>query len=126
MDVIINQRGKEKGIVRVSGKYQNRYPFSGMIRCSECGSGFKRRIHTNGAKKYVAWCCQKHISQVDECSMKFIREESLESAFTLMMNKLIFGRKFILNPLLEGVKNMSKSDSLSRIKELEKLMEKNM
>lgn len=126
VDVLINQRGKEKGIVKGSGKYQNRYPFSGMIRCSECGSGFKRRIHTNGAKKYVAWCCQKHISQVDECSMKFIREESLESAFTLMMNKLIFGRKFILNPLLEGVKNMSKSDSLSRIKELEKLMEKNM
>lgn len=57
--------------------------------------------------------------------MLFIREEDVEFAFVTMMNKLIFGRKFILKPLLDGLHGMSKSDSLLRIKELEKLIEKN-
>jgi len=125
VDELINQRGKENGIVKGNGKYQNRYPFSGKLKCSQCGSTFKRRIHTNGNKKYVAWCCQKHITQADECSMKFIREDNIERAFITMMNKLIFGRKFILKPLLEGLRDMRKADSISRISELEKLIEKN-
>ncbi len=125
VDELINQRGKEKGIVKGSGKYQNRYPFSGKLKCSQCGSTFKRRIHTNGNKKYVAWCCQKHITQVDKCSMKFIREDNLQRAFITMMNKLIFGRKFILKPLLKGLRDMRKAESVSRISELEKLIEKN-
>lgn len=125
VDKLINQHGKEKGIVKGSGKYQNRYPFSGKLKCSQCGSTFKRRIHTNGNKKYVAWCCKKHIAQADECSMKFIREDNLERAFITMMNKLIFGRKFILKPLLKGLRDMRKADSISRISELEKLTEKN-
>jgi hypothetical protein len=122
---LINQHSKEKGIVKGSDKYQHRYPFSGKLKCSQCGSIFKRRIHTNGNKKYIAWCCQKHITQVDECSMKFIREDNLERAFIIMMNKLIFGRKFILKPLLKGLRDMRKADSISRISELEKLIEKN-
>lgn len=125
VDLIINQRGKEKGIEKGSDKYQNRYPFSGKIICSECGSSFKRRVHANGDNKYIAWCCQKHIRNVEECSMKFVRGDAIEGAFITMMNKLIFGRKFILKPLFDGLKGMNKSESLLRIKELEKLIEKN-
>ncbi|MDR5586048.1 recombinase family protein [Clostridium aquiflavi] len=125
VDKLINQRGKEKGIVKGSGKYQNRYPFSGKLKCSQCGGTFKRRIHTNGNKKYIAWCCQKHITQADECSMKFVREGNLQRAFITMMNKLIFGRKVILKPLLKALRDMRKADSISRISELEKLIEKN-
>lgn len=125
VDLIINQRGKEKGIEKGVGKYQSRYPFSGKIICSECGSSFKRRVHGSNDNKYIAWCCQKHLSNVKECSMLFIREDNIEGAFITMMNKLIFGRKFILKPLLDGIHGMGKSDSLLRIKELEKLIEKN-
>lgn len=125
VELLINQRGKEKGIEKGSDKYQNRYPLSGKIICSECGSTFKRRIHSCGNNKYIAWCCSKHLSQPSECTMLFIREEDVEFAFVTMMNKLIFGRKFILKPLLDGLRGMSKSDSLLRIKELEKLIEKN-
>ena len=57
--------------------------------------------------------------------MKFIRETDLERVFVTMMNKLIFGRKFILNPLLEEIGKMKKRDSRSRMKELENLIEKN-
>lgn len=50
---VIGQRGKEKGVTKGS-KYQNRYPFSGKIICSECGSIFKRRIHYSTHQKYIA------------------------------------------------------------------------
>ncbi len=56
--------------------------------------------------------------------MQFIRDEDIKKAFVTMMNKLIFGRKLILQPLLEALRGMNKSDNLSRIQELEKQIEK--
>ena len=41
----------------------------------------------------ISWCCKKHIADKDSCSMKFIHEEAFQSAFTTMLNKLIFSRK---------------------------------
>lgn len=123
-EAVLNQRAKEKGIEKSSDKYQMRYPFSGKIVCSECGSTFKRRIHSSGAKKYIAWCCSRHLKQVTECSMQFIRDEDLKIAFVTMINKLIYGRKVILKPLLDALREMSRSDNHSRIQELDKLIEK--
>jgi site-specific DNA recombinase len=125
VEVALNQRAKEKGIEKRNDKYQNRYSFSGKIICSECGSTFKRRIHSSGTRKYVAWCCSKHLKQITECSMQFIRDEDIKTAFVTMINKLIFGRKLILQPLLDALRGMSNSDNLSRIQELEKQIEKN-
>ena len=59
---LIQQRGREKGIDKGSGKYQNRYCFSGKIICGECGGSFKRRIHSCSGNKYAAWCCNTHIN----------------------------------------------------------------
>lgn len=125
VEAALNQRAKEKGIEKRNDKYQNRYSFSGKIICSECGSTFKRRIHSSGTRKYVAWCCSKHLKQITECSMQFIRDEDIKKAFVTMINKLIFGRKLILQPLLDALRGMSNSDNLSRIQELEKQIEKN-
>lgn len=122
---VLNQRRMEKGITKGSGKYQNRYPFSGKIICSECGSKFKRRMHSKNGGKYVAWCCGKHIDDVTACSMKYIRNVDIEKAFVTMMNKLVYGRMFVLKPLLESLREMDRSDSFSMIKELELKIEKN-
>jgi len=122
---ILRQRGKEKGVIKGSSKYQNRYPFSGKIRCAECGNGFKRRIHGSGNNKYIAWCCSKHINDISVCSMKFIREDAIHQAFVIMINKLIFGHKFILRPLLQSLKEINYSDNLIKIQELETKIEEN-
>lgn len=115
---VLNQRRLEKGITKGSGKYLNRYPFSGKIICSECGGKFKRRIHSKNGGKYVAWCCGKHIDDVTACSMKFIRNADVEKAFVTMMNKLVYGRRFVLRPLLESLREMDQSDSFGMIQEL--------
>ena len=54
---LVAQRAAEKGAVKGSRKYQNRYCFSGKIICGECGGTFKRRIHTSTGGQYAAWCC---------------------------------------------------------------------
>lgn len=122
---LLKQRGIEKGIQKGSDKYQKRYPLSGKIICSECGSHFKRRIHYGGGSQYIAWCCSKHLDEISKCSMRFIREDSLHQAFITMANKLIYGHKSILKPLLQSLRSMNYSDNLMQIQELELKMEEN-
>ena len=57
--------------------------------------------------------------------MQFIRDENVKASFVTMINKLIFGRKLILKPLLDALREMSNSDNLLQIQELEKQIEKN-
>lgn len=123
---LISQRASEKGILKGTGKYQNRYPFSGKIVCGECGAKFKRRIHNASKIKYPAWCCSQHIDDISKCSMQFIREDALEQAFVTMMNKLVFGRKVVIRPLLDTLRETSRADGLGRINELESKLEKNL
>lgn len=111
---IINQRAKERGIEKQNNKYQNKYSFSSKIICSECGSTFKRCIHSS-EKKYIAWTCNNHIKQISECSMQFIRDEDIKMAFVTIMSKLIFGNKFILRPLFNELRNQSNTDSFRKI-----------
>lgn len=119
----IKQRGKEKGIKKGSSKYLNRYPLSSKIICSECGSTFKRRIHSPKTNGYIAWCCSKHISKIEDCSMIYIREDRIHEVFVLMMNKLIFSHKVVLKPLLQSLKSTDHVVSLDQAQEIESKIE---
>ncbi|MFR1708856.1 MAG: recombinase family protein [Clostridium sp.] len=123
---VMSQRGKEKGNGENTQRYQNRYGFSGKIRCGECGSVFKRRIHNKPSGKYVAWCCTHHIEEKDACSMKYITDDSVKVAFLTMMNKLIFSHQMVLRPLLRSLKGLDDKDRLLQIQEYETKLEKNM
>ena len=124
---IIEQRGKEKGIQRGTEKYNNRYEFSGVIICDECGSTFKRRIHSPGKMgEYIAWCCNKHIdSSGKHCSMIFIRDEHIKAAFVTMLNRLYSGRHLIMKPLIEELKKQDHHGSYAKLKEIENLIQEN-
>lgn len=117
---LLEQHSIEKGIVKGSDRYQQRYAFSGNIICGECGATFRRRIHTCKGHKYAAWLCNTHLTDVNVCSMLYIRNDDLEHAFLTMMNKLIFSRKVLLAPLLEQLKNTNEDDGIRRIRELER------
>ena len=58
--------------------------------------------------------------------MQFIRDEDIKMAFVTMMNKLIFGHKIVLRPLLNGLRNQNNADNFLRIEELESKIENNM
>lgn len=67
-----------------------------------------------------------YLRSITECSMQFIRDDDIKTAFVTMMNKLIFGQKFILRPLLDGLRNQNSAASFLRIEELETKIENNM
>lgn len=123
---VMNQRGREKGNGENTQRYQNRYGFSGKIRCGECGGVFKRRIHYKPSGNYVAWCCTNHIENKDACSMKYITDDGVKTAFLTMMNKLIFAHQMVLKPLLHSLQGYDDKDRLLQIQEYESKLEKNM
>ncbi len=120
-NALIRQRGKEKGIQKESVKCQNRYAFSGKIICGICGGKLIRRIHSSE----IAWACKTHITNIDRCSAKYVRDDVLKAAFVTMLNKLIFSRKMLLKPLYDTLRKDSTDESVQRMQELQKLLETN-
>ncbi|MFV0362633.1 MAG: recombinase family protein, partial [Suipraeoptans sp.] len=123
---IMNQRGKEKGNGVNTWRYQNRYGFSGKIICGECGGTFKRRKHYKPSEAYVAWCCNNHINDKHSCSMKYITDDGIKTAFLTMINKLIFAHQIVLKPLLRNLQGLDDKGRLLQIQEYETKLEKNM
>ncbi len=122
---LIEQRAMEKGIRPDSGKYQQRYAFSGKIICSECGNTFRRRIHSSTYGKYAAWVCNTHLTDTSKCSMLYLRDDDLKLAFTTMLNKLIYCHKIVLRPYLEALQTNTSDESLLNIQQLEILLDQN-
>ncbi len=103
-------------------KYHNHYAFTKKIICGECGANFKRRINSPGNQSYPAWVCKIHQVNKEKCSMKFIRESSLKNAFVTMMNKLTFGRKAILQNLLDALSSQSHKKRIYRVNDIERAL----
>ena len=117
---ILAQNTKSKNIVQADAKYQNRYSFSGILKCDECGGTFKRRIENKNKKeKYVAWACTTHLRDKATCKMKSIRDEQIKLAYIIMMNKLIFSHQILLKPLLAEVRATTYTIDDSQIETLD-------
>ena len=125
-NALIAQRAAEKGIEKGSGKYQQRYAFSGKIICGECGCTFKRRIYTRTAYKFVAWACNTHLKDKSLCTMKAIRDDDIKAAFVTMLNKLIYSHSFLLEPYLKALENSSGDEAVQRIRQLKLLIAQNL
>ena len=102
-----------------------RYCFSGRIICGECGDTFKRRTHSCAGNKYAAWCCNTHINDKSQCSMKYVEDDVLKAAFITMMNKLIYAHRMILKPYVEALRSENKDGSLRRIQQIQTLLLQN-
>ena len=122
---VLDQRAMEKGNGTDTYRYQNRYCFSSKIKCGECGGTFKRRQHYKPSGNYVAWTCGTHLESRTDCSMLYIEDEDIKTAFLTMMNKLVYGHNTILKPLLRTLRGMDDKDRLLRIQELELRIEGN-
>lgn len=118
-NAIINQRGMDRGIRKEDEKYQNRYLFSGKLVCAKCGAHLKHciiRVRVSGP--YSAWKCPTHIRAKEKCSMPMIEESKLRTAFTTLINKLIFSRKQLAEPYLKDLKNLDPAALTASITEI--------
>ena len=123
---LIQQRAQEKNIRKNDPRFLSRYPFTSKLVCGECGTVFKRHINSTGSLKYPVWVCKQHLEDVSSCSMKSIRECDLEYAFTTMMNKLIYGKKAVLDTLLDGIRGETHKENLRRIDAIDQKLEQNV
>lgn len=121
VQVMIQKHLDEHGIVKDIGKYHNKYPFSGIIICGECGNKFKRQTQSSG----IAWSCTTHLYDKNACSMLFIKDEAIKAAFVTMMNKMIFGCKQVLVPYYEALRLADTDESLQGILDLKNELQHN-
>lgn len=121
VQVMIQKHIDEHGIVKDMGKYHNKYPFSSIIICGECGGKFKRQTQSG----CIAWACSTHLYNKDDCSMMFIKDEAIKAAFVTMMNKLIFGCKQVLVPYYDALRLVDTDESLQGILDLKNELQRN-
>jgi hypothetical protein len=99
------------------------YPFTGKLRCGECGEAYRKYIeHCGKASEKSLWKCKKYIYKNRVyCRCGFLTDEQLEKAFLEAANRII-ARMQILDrkPKKEPIPNNPEFNSLDqRIKELE-------
>lgn len=123
---LMETRFSEKGGAWGTGKYNNRYAFSGRIACGECGGVFRRQIRKRKGGQFITWSCIKHIEDKHFCHMKSITQDIIQVAFMTMMNKLAFGKDEVIKPLLNDLRSCNRTDGIDRINELEVRIEDNV
>lgn len=73
-----------------------KYPFSNLIKCSECGYSFRRlqRLYTEGGKLYKIWTCSvRNAKGVNACCNKtVVDEDELLDAIGIFMKNLVKGK----------------------------------
>jgi hypothetical protein len=86
-------------------EYTSKYPFSGKLVCSNCGSNFNRATWGTGKHKKAVWICVNHRMNGDEaCDQKAIMERDLEKAFVRAINQAISSKSAFNEKLLENIK----------------------
>ena len=64
-----------------------KYPFTGKIHCTLCGSILSRKV-INGCER---WCCRKHLENSKDCDAHYVQTDRIEDGFVTMVNNLRFG-----------------------------------
>ena len=75
---------------------QNIYPLTSRIRCSECGSFYRRKVKSGGIK----WVCGQHEEDARLCDSYYYSEERIYDGFLAIVNKLRFGSENILGQVI--------------------------
>ncbi len=97
------QKSKPKG----NHTQNNRYPFSGLLKCPICGHNYRRQV-VNG-KAY--WLCSYKASGRTQCACERIREDTVTTAFIRMSNKLADSREELLGELISQLEKLQSRTS---------------
>ena len=83
------------------GKYSSKYPFSGLLVCSECGSKFRRYARTLKNGDIIStWICIQHQKDRTKCKMKPLKEEDILEAY----KRVVSGFREELEEVVETTK----------------------
>ncbi len=108
------------------GKYSSKYPFSGKIVCSKCGSTYRRRTwNSDKSCRRVVWQCKTYVKEgKNECDAKAVYDEVLEDAFVDVFNRMKADKDGFVQLLSDNIqKVLAQSVHKADIEELDKKIE---
>jgi hypothetical protein len=119
------------------GRYSNRYPWSGKIKCAYCNSTFKRKINNYASKNpSIVWICAEALKYGKEkvnvnnqkvgCNCRAVHERILQENFLAVLDMVIENKNRVVQELREHVRqNIVKSpDKSKEIKDVGSAIEK--
>lgn len=120
----LSQEGKSK--------HSNRYPFSGKIKCGNCGMSYVARYkNRKDGSRYKAWKCGEAVKNgvphtdkqgnIIGCSNTSIRNEDAVHIMYLVAKNLKYNRKKVISNLIKVIKSvLSDSSFRTDLNKLEK------
>ena len=100
-EIRINRFHVQMGQDQNASKYLNKYPYSGLLMCMKCGSGFKRRYWNYGyASQRIVLQCSNHIKDKESCIKGSIDLEALNRCTKKVINKIFKKKKDIVNDIV--------------------------
>lgn len=88
---LLQQRHQQFGKTTI----QYSYPLTSRIRCSECGSFYRRKIRNSSVK----WVCAKHHTDRNACTSSYYNEDRIYDCILTVINKLRFCEEDILGQI---------------------------
>ena len=87
-----------------SSRYSSKYPFSGLLICSECGHTLRRHVRTVGSRKTVpAWGCSNRISNGRAaCDSHHVNEDTLQRTYLVTISDMIEDAEDIMEAVRES------------------------
>jgi len=103
-----------------SGRFSNKFVFSGMLTCASCGSKLRRWAngYQEGVKKTYYWICINK-QTFRECKEKPVDETWIEKAFVKVLNSLIGSGGGFIATLRENIRSEVGDSILQEIEQLD-------
>ncbi|MEN6325632.1 MAG: recombinase family protein [Syntrophomonas sp.] len=118
-----NERCEQLGRSLQPNSANRQYPFTGKLRCGECGEVYRKYIeHSGRASKKSLWKCKKYIYKNRvHCRCGFLSDEQLEKAFIELANRILTRLQILdRTPKKAPIPNKHEFNKLDqRIRELE-------
>ena len=90
-----------------------RHLLSGKLRCPDCGHTFRKQI-INGISYWA--CSYKTSGATKSCRNIRYTEESVYDIFTMLVNKMVLNREYILAPMISQLERMQNRNSAAQNK----------
>lgn len=95
-----------------TGKREHNSLLSGILRCPDCGSTFRRQM----LRGTVYWMCSDKAAGATNCQSRRVRENAVYDTFCLMVDKLAAHRQDLLGTLIHQLEMMQNRDGKSQEK----------
>lgn len=89
---LITLSGESKGNRKETGKYQKRYPLTGMLFCCHCGGVLRRRVwNSKLACRKIVWQCTTYIKKGKSACPGTVIDDAIVSKVTIKNKTVVTG-----------------------------------